>query len=518
MTPDFGYWRANEFSEQIRVCPNPEACLGGVIEGQPLNMTGYCSNGYEGNLCQTCSVHYSRTWENACSKCPDPDVNIIRLIFIGIGLVLVQAFMVWSTMHDSIRPKAEYSILIKIMTNYLQLVTLVTGFELKWPREVEDAFTAQSTIGGSLEQLFSFDCFIGSDSSQETMYYRKMVIMALIPIPLVVASILFWLTIVLGTRKWKFMREECAASVVIMFFLIQPNLVDAMFSLFSCQEIESGEYWLTVDLSIRCWNSTHTLYLLAVGVPGTVIWVFGVPLICVGVLTKYRRRQDELWLKMQYGFLISGYTRRCFYWEFVILYRKVLIIMCAVFINSSIPLQALTIQPILLVAFFLQLRVRPYTSAQLNMTETLAILVADVTIYCGLYYLTMQLAYGTSWLLFSLIVAVSIAFLVYWLKTLIRSAWKPITSSFPILNRIFRPDYCYDKDIERLIDLNSKRNSPELAAFRFTLSDCMRKMLKMKLPLSSLRAKQKPRREAVTETVSPLLASSRRYGSIVVSN
>jgi hypothetical protein len=200
------------------------------------------------------------------------------------------------------------------------------------------------------------------------------------------------------------------------------------------------------------------------------------------VLVKYRRRHDELWMKMQYGFLISGYTRRCFYWEFVILYRKVGIIICAVFINNSIQLQALTIQIILLCAFFLQLLIQPYTTRQLNMTETLAILVADITIYCGLYYLTMELSEAASWVLFLVIVAVNIAFVTHWLYTLIRSAWDPITSSVPVLGRIFRPDYFQDEDIEKFLEQSKLGNSPTVAAFSFSLDQCKRKMLKNSLP------------------------------------
>jgi hypothetical protein len=377
------------------------------------------------------------------------------------------------------------------MTNYLQLVTLVIGFKLRWPQEVEDAFVAQNSVGGASEQFFSVDCLIGTDLSQEQTFYRKMIMMALMPLLLIAASVGFWSIVAWKKKKWILLRRECAATIVIIFFLILPNLVDSMFSLFSCQEIESGEYWLTVDLSIRCWNGTHSLYLLTVGVPGVVVWVFGVPLGCVGVLTKFRKRQDEIWLKLQYGFLLSGYTRHCYYWEFLILYRKVLIIICAAFINNSIPLQALTIQVVLLFAFFLQLRVRPYVTSQLNMTETLAILVADVTIYCGLYYLTMQLSYGASWVLFMLIITVNVAFVIYWLRTLIRSIWDPITFAVPVLRRTLRPHYFRDEDIERFLELSLLWHSPAVASFHFTLSEGMRAILRTPLPDLFIRPNKK---------------------------
>jgi len=156
--------------------------------------------------------------------------------------------MVWSMLRASTRPKAEYSILIKIMTNYLQLVTLVVGFNLRWPQKVEDAFTAQNSVGGTSEQFFSFDCLIGSHVSQEQTYYRKMIIMAVMPLLLIAVSLLFWTFLAWRKKKWVFLTRECAATIIIIFFLI-PNLVDSMFSLFSCQEIEAGEYHFTLQQS-----------------------------------------------------------------------------------------------------------------------------------------------------------------------------------------------------------------------------------------------------------------------------
>jgi len=112
VTPEAGYWRSNEFSHEIRPCPKQTACLGGEVEGKPLSLTGYCLTGYEGNLCQTCQKDHSRTGKNICSKCPDPNLNIVRLVFVGIALILVVAIMVWSTLRGSTRPQAEHSIQI----------------------------------------------------------------------------------------------------------------------------------------------------------------------------------------------------------------------------------------------------------------------------------------------------------------------------------------------------------------------------------------------------------------------
>jgi len=96
-------------------------------------------------------------------------------------------------------------------------------------------------------------------------------------------------------------------------------------------------------MALPCWDSKHLKYVFAVGIPAMVIWVFGVPLLCLAILFKHRRQQDEVLVKMRYGFLINGYKRKTYYWEFVILFRKIAVICCSVLITNSIPIQALAV-------------------------------------------------------------------------------------------------------------------------------------------------------------------------------
>jgi hypothetical protein len=145
-------------------------------------------------------------------------------------------------------------------------------------------------------------------------------------------------------------------------------------------------------------------------------------------------------------------------------------------------LQALTIQLILLLSLLLQLYVRPYTSFHLNMTENLAIIVSDITIYCGLYYLTQDLSADASWLFFTCMVLANAVFLGYWLYVLIRSVMDAITSSLPALGYFLRPNYFRDHEIERFVEQSLKANSPEMAVFPLTLHGCMRKMLGKEFP------------------------------------
>ena len=91
-----GYWRKDLNSTQIVECPNEDACLGGyTTEGKhPV----YWETGYLGVLCNQCVIDgptkFERIAENECSKCPDPAMNLIRIIGIAMLLVVMMVILI----------------------------------------------------------------------------------------------------------------------------------------------------------------------------------------------------------------------------------------------------------------------------------------------------------------------------------------------------------------------------------------------------------------------------------------
>ena len=266
-----------------------------------------------------------------------------------------------------------------------------------------------------------------------------MVFMAILPAGIGIAILLFFLFLSLKTKKWIYMRRELFASLVIAFFFIHPTLSKALFSMFSCKAIDNSEQWLTIDMNIPCYDSEHIFYMLAVGLPSILIWVIGLPIFCLFILYKNKRDLDELWLRLQYGFLISGYSKRHYYWEFVITFRKIIVICCSVFLTNSIPIQALTVQAVLIGFFLLQLKVRPYTLKELNSTELKGILVADITIFCGLYYLTESLSEGSSWFFFFIIIGANAVFVFYWLMGFLGHVVDLVLRKVPSIGMVIKP-------------------------------------------------------------------------------
>ena len=130
------------------------------------------------------------------------------------------------------------------------------------------------------------------------------------------------------------MKNELIASIIIVMFLFHPQILSYMMSAFACTEIDSNEYWLVSNLDIRCWNSEHTFYTLNVAVPGLILWGFFAPGFVLMLILKYRHNLRDKDMVTKFGFLLLGYKSHLYYWEFMIIYRKIVIVLISVFLST----------------------------------------------------------------------------------------------------------------------------------------------------------------------------------------
>jgi hypothetical protein len=382
MAPKKGYWRPNNETDDFFACPNKAACLGGE---DPYDPIGLCEVGYYSNMCSGCISGYSRFGSIECLECPSPNLSFLVFTALMIGMTGFGIVFIKSAINSAYKPKSLFSVYIKIFMNYLQLVFLATTFNLSWPRLVLEMFAIQQTAGGFTEQIFSIDCEVRSDS-----YFNSVRLMTVLPLIISALVSAIWL-ILSRFRQITDLKSKLAMSCIILFFLIHPSIVKKVFTIFNCTKIEAHSYWLTADLSVKCWDTDHSEVVYFYAIPCIVIWCVAAPLLCLIHLVRKRKVLDRIDVRMVFGFLFHGYSRKHFYWEFTVVYRKILIISCSVFLSQNIPIQALTVMILLLLALHFQSKMKPYINDELNACELRSILVATLTIYCGLYFLTQLL-------------------------------------------------------------------------------------------------------------------------------
>jgi len=56
--------------------------------------------------------------------------------------------------------ESETSVVLRIMTNYIQILATTAAFNLQWPDELEKFFGLIQSVSESNESYISFECFL----------------------------------------------------------------------------------------------------------------------------------------------------------------------------------------------------------------------------------------------------------------------------------------------------------------------------------------------------------------------
>lgn len=98
---------------------------------------------------------YERLSNYECSKCPELVVNALRIL----GLILLVSIFFIIMIIINIRKKGEsqQSILLRILTNYLQLLSAALSFDMKFPDALTEVFYPIEKVGASSEAFLSID-------------------------------------------------------------------------------------------------------------------------------------------------------------------------------------------------------------------------------------------------------------------------------------------------------------------------------------------------------------------------
>ena len=68
--------------------------------------------------------------------------------------------------------------------------------------------------------------------------------------------------------------------------------------------------------------------------PSLVVWGLGIPLFAFFLLNKEKSKLNTLAVKEKFGFLYNGYKRQFYYWEVIIMYRKIAMVIISVVIYT----------------------------------------------------------------------------------------------------------------------------------------------------------------------------------------
>ena len=440
VAPAAGYWRLNQTADIFMRCPNAESCLGGWNETTGnFSYSGFCEDTYSGPLCSKCQVGFAK-YKNG-SPCVDCRKNVWYYLRFAVTMLIQGLFIVFNIKtnlfiyqnhkNESFRHLRTRSFLLKMLTNYLQVISLIDSFSSSWPGFLRGLFSANGSANASSDDAFAMDCLIYLIFGQinTSLRFVKATIALLMPLLLAVFLFIFWGAYFI-IKKWRhrdfqfsgnLFKNYVIGSTIIVAFNLQPMVLSSGFLLFQCQNIyrtDSPLYHMVGDYDVQCWTSSHLLWAATTGVLTISLWGIIVPLI---IFFKVRRAKRSV-LKfegtkaLKYSFIVFGYKEETWYWEFVILIRKYLILIIITSVAGfSRGSQFTLIMLVVLVASLLHKKYQPYESAKLNQLETVSLFSIELFVVACLYFSSIDRINGLDIPIIIFCVLGNIVFVLRWL-------------------------------------------------------------------------------------------------------
>jgi len=408
--PKPGFWRLNETADIVLKCPRTKSCLGNVITSSTdtssvvLNKTGICAEGYTGHLCHTCIEGWGKSGgaDSECVNCKGTALAYIQLILVLGFQVMVFILGIRESMALSVKYSNDDQIgtynpvLLRIIINYLQLVSLLSSISVAWPDSMQNLLSMNSKFSLISDQMFSVDCLfaLGEDAVSVRTVFLKALIIAVSPFVFIMLAVLFWVIYFkirrIAILKNKEFGNKVITTIVVILFNMQPSVIKTSFGLFQCSNIyryDTSLNYLALDYDVKCWEGDHKFWTLGLAVPSLVLWIVILPSILIYLLRSNQKILHTAKVARKYSFIYNGYSNNKFYWEFIIMIRKIVLICVIIFAGMhSTNLQLYMSLIAILVAYMLHSINNPYSNKNLNDIEKASLFSLGIVILCALYY------------------------------------------------------------------------------------------------------------------------------------
>jgi hypothetical protein len=418
----FGYWRyvvESKIDEGLKKkyvsfleCAIHEACLGAKNDDLafridisnrnkiPLDTSERCNEmlGFEEGkrLCAVCSkgYHVMDTFGN-CKVCPSIAAMVVSLCFAFVALVVLLAFITYTTVKEVDIQKSQAEVIKRIVLNYFQMISLASTFPYEWPEEIRVIFTGSGIFSSIGESLISIDC-VFRDYDKYVVFYIRQTAFALLPIIAGALLYIFWklyaicMHLNVGKRTQRnetTAKDRFVVSFNAFLFLLYPHSCKVVLSVFSCKYI-GDDYYHSYDVSVRCYTGPYFIFLVLFGIPLTIIYIIGLPSTVFYFLRKHRARLDERVVKLRWGIFYRGFRRNRFYWELTVAVRKLLFVAIGV-IQVSLTLKAVLALATIQQYIYFHITCEPYNRKKypiLHDLEYWSLLIVFFTMCFGLLY------------------------------------------------------------------------------------------------------------------------------------
>ena len=414
-----GYWRRNLNSTLLLEWINEDACLGGYKPENEYPVSW--KTGYGGVLWSKWKIVDGIKYEQFNSfewlQCPKPFFNGIRVI--GLILLVFGFFLFMIIINVRKTKESQLSVLLRILTNYLQLVTTSMSMSLSYPKSLFRMFSPFQKFGGPSDAFLSFDWFItdyeikGPFDSNAAL---KLFLLGLLPIILFIIVSLLWLLIYLLNEKLVTnLKRNLLVSFISIMFLLHPKLIEQSLNTFRWVRIDEEMYVARFDTDVGWYSTTHLHYLIFLAAPILIIWGISMPVTALILLFKNIKSNEDNKIKRDLLILYQGLKLDRFYWEFINTLRKFLVLASLLLPNT---LKIAWASAVLIVTGRFQMSLKPYKRDEFNDIEFLAVIAGIVIILSSLIYNEEEKVTYVNNFVFLATIILNIIFITKWIQLL----------------------------------------------------------------------------------------------------
>ena len=251
---------------------------------------------------------------------------------------------------------------LKCLMNFLQILTIFNTFGFNYNIVDSSINQTMQFLSGSFFSVFSFDCLLQNFTKNPPSIFLKALVSTLIPVILTILSVIF-------TRD-KNKLDRVLVTVSISMFLFQPNIVQSLFDILNCTHISNVAY-IYSEMKVVCYTDEYNEWIAFLVIPSLLIYVVVLPAyffrkILIGNYRKKTEKNFDFMTKV--GFLIHGFKKDFHYWENILLWEKIILIILAIFWGDLYSKAVLAIVFLMLMGY-VEYNYKPLLTIKLNDLE-----------------------------------------------------------------------------------------------------------------------------------------------------
>ena len=320
-------------------CPYAGSCKGGI--------DSECHEGYEGNLCATCTSGYYLRF-NACLKCPRLTVSIVSSIVVAALFVVVFLMVLWgdSKRTENDRPVADVIMsCFKIVIGFYQVIAGIFSalVRVQWPVTLISMEKYLKLLEGNVFQFAPLTCIYSQLQLDQFLEFVLVLGVNGSVVCLIFLYLIFKRLYINNRldcpcseklRTISNLKKSCYRNIFIFLLASYPITSKFIIEILPlpgacvkhCFSDNNGDCisLLRADYSIECFSARHKLYWPIAAV--FALYPVGFPLLMLLLIYKYREPQADEEIAFGLKVFFENYKKKYWFWEITEMFRKLILI------------------------------------------------------------------------------------------------------------------------------------------------------------------------------------------------